>query len=242
MLEMSDHIIIGTMRGDFLKNLAKVSHNILKQALNFQMRVPSIKGTEKDKKAFDLDEVEGKIGMIDFTRPSDYRLKAIEARKSGISLSTTSDGSHMTTAASRMSTVGTATSTDSLKNVNTPYEGNLISSMPPTPSPIHSDDDDFDNWPSIHPSIRPSLLLLFVFSLSLDFDSPEINWLIFVLNVLLIEPTLLSHDDKWNQLYAKVEQEAEKERVLSQTVPLKKQPTIEILENNLDKFQHTIEW
>lgn len=61
-------------------------------------------------------------------------------------------------------------------------------------------------------------------------------------NVFLIEPVPPSHDDKWNQLYAKAEQDAEKERAMSQNVPIKKSSTIEILQNNLDKFQHTIEW
>lgn len=63
-----------------------------------------------------------------------------------------------------------------------------------------------------------------------------------ILNVFLIEPTPPSHDDKWNQLFAKAEQDAEKERAMSQNVPIKKSSTIEILESNLDKFQHTIEW
>lgn len=56
------------------------------------------------------------------------------------------------------------------------------------------------------------------------------------------EQTPLTHDDKWNQLYAKAEQEAEKERELMHNVPVKKPSTIEILQNNLDKFQHTIQW
>lgn len=61
-------------------------------------------------------------------------------------------------------------------------------------------------------------------------------------NVFLIEAAPLNHDDKWNQLYAKAEQDAEKERAMSQNVPIKKSSTIEILQNNLDKFQQTIEW
>jgi hypothetical protein len=62
-------------------------------------------------------------------------------------------------------------------------------------------------------------------------------------NAFLIEITPPSHDDKWNQLYMKAEQEAaQKDRIQSQNMPLKKPSTIEILQNNLDKFQHTIEW
>lgn len=57
-----------------------------------------------------------------------------------------------------------------------------------------------------------------------------------------IEPASTSHDDKWNQLYAQAEHEAQKERSMSQHVDVKKNPTAEILEDNLDKFQHTIEW
>jgi hypothetical protein len=57
-----------------------------------------------------------------------------------------------------------------------------------------------------------------------------------------LELTLPSHDDKWNQLYAQAEQDAEKERSMSQHVDVKKNSTAEILQDNLDKFQHTIEW
>lgn len=68
-------------------------------------------------------------------------------------------------------------------------------------------------------------------------------YLIFLhLSYVYIDPTLPSHDDKWNQLYAQAEQDAEKERSMSQHVDVKKNSTAEILQNNLDKFQHTIEW
>jgi hypothetical protein len=69
-----------------------------------------------------------------------------------------------------------------------------------------------------------------------------ISHIYIIFNAFLIEPTPPSHDDKWNQLYARAEQEAEKERAQNQNVPLKKPSTIEILQTNLDKFQHTIEW
>lgn len=52
----------------------------------------------------------------------------------------------------------------------------------------------------------------------------------------------VSNTEKWNQLYAKAEQEAAKERGIMQNVSVKKAATIEILQNNLDKFQHTIQW
>lgn len=38
------------------------------------------------------------------------------------------------------------------------------------------------------------------------------------------------------------ELEAQKERALSQNEPVKRPSTVEILQQNLDKFQHTIEW
>lgn len=72
------------------------------------------------------------------------------------------------------------------------------------------------------------------------FFSRFFSFLLF--NAFLIEPTP-SHDDKWNQLYTKAEEDASKERTQNQNVkPLKKPSTIEILQNNLDKLQRTIEW
>lgn len=66
---------------------------------------------------------------------------------------------------------------------------------------------------------------------------------------MALKPILVSTDsasvsntEKWNQLYAKAEQEAAKERGIMQNVSVKKAATIEILQNNLDKFQHTIQW
>jgi hypothetical protein len=90
----------------------------MRQILNLQLRVPTIHEKNAIETTVEADDMDDKI--IDFSRPSDYRMKAIEAKQLGVSVS--DDASHLS-GTSRMSTVGTATSTDSLKTGNTPYEG-----------------------------------------------------------------------------------------------------------------------
>lgn len=91
----------------------------MKQILNLQLRVPTIHEKNVIETTMEADDADDKI--IDFSRPSDYRMKAIEARQLGITVGG-DDASHLS-GTSRMSTVGTATSTESLKTGNTPYEG-----------------------------------------------------------------------------------------------------------------------
>ncbi|KAG5670791.1 hypothetical protein PVAND_001030 [Polypedilum vanderplanki] len=177
MSDMPDYFIIGTLVGSFIHKLLSQSKTILREVVSMQMRVPIINEKNDIHMAIEArtNEGEQKIGLIDFSRPSDYRTKAIEARNAGINVG--DDTSHLS-GTSRLSTV--ATSNDSLKTGGAyePYE----------------------------------------------------------------EPTPQSHDDKWNQLYTKAELEAQKERAQSQNVPIKKPSTVEILQNNLDKFEQTVEW
>lgn len=118
MTDMPDHFIMGTFRGSFLHKLLYLSKNILRNLFTLQMRVPSI--NDKNDAMEATDEGEQKIGLIDFSRPSDYRMKAIEAKNSGINIG--DDTSHLS-GTSRLSTV--ATSIESLKTGNTPYEGKM---------------------------------------------------------------------------------------------------------------------
>jgi hypothetical protein len=122
MSEMSDNFIMGTLRGSFIHKLLSLTESILRQMFNFQMRVPAINDKNVIEAAMETEKCEEKIGLIDFSRPSDYRMKAIEARNAGIY--TADDVSHLS-GTSRLSTV--ATSIDSLKtgNQNTPYEGKM---------------------------------------------------------------------------------------------------------------------
>lgn len=92
----------------------------MRQILNLQLRVPTIHEKNVIEATMEADDDKHDT-IIDFSRPSDYRMKAIEATHSGVGLSG-DDVSHLS-GTSRMSTVGTATSTDTAKFGNTPYEG-----------------------------------------------------------------------------------------------------------------------
>lgn len=127
MSDMPDHFIMGTMRGSFIHKLLVLSENILRPVISLQMRVPTINEKNDIQPTMDraVDDDEEKIGLIDFSRPSDYRMKAIEAKNSGINAF--DDASHLS-GTSRLSTV--ATSTESLKITGiTPYEGKDFSSF-----------------------------------------------------------------------------------------------------------------
>ena len=115
---MPDYFVMGTMRGSFIQKLLILSESILRPLLDLQMRVPMINEKTGIESAIEIDEMEEKIGLIDFSRPSDYRTKAIEAKNAVIHLG---DGDSRLSGTSRLSTV--ATSMESLKTGNTPYEG-----------------------------------------------------------------------------------------------------------------------
>lgn len=122
MNEMPDHFLMGTVRGSFTNKILKLSENIIKPVLNLQLRVPIINEKNIIESAVEsADDTERKIGLIDFSRPSDYRIKAIEAKSAAINVGD-DDTSHLS-GTSRLSTV--ATSIESLKTGNTPYEGKM---------------------------------------------------------------------------------------------------------------------
>jgi hypothetical protein len=101
-----------------MQKLLSLSKNILNQTVKLQLHIPAINDKSDIQVAMDADECNDKIGLIDFSRPSDYRIKAIEAKNSGINI--IDDTSHLS-GTSRLSTV--ATSIESLKTGNTAYEG-----------------------------------------------------------------------------------------------------------------------
>lgn len=121
MSEMSEQFVIGTMRGSFIHKLSTLSESIMRQILNLQLRVPPIHEKNVIETTMEADATDDKV--IDFSRPSDYRMKAIEAKSLGVGAGG-DDASHLS-GTSRMSTVGTATSSESVKIANTPYEGKL---------------------------------------------------------------------------------------------------------------------
>lgn len=118
LTDMPDHFVMGTLRGSFIHKLLTMSESILRPTLNLQMRVPIINEKNVIESAIEIDETEQKIGLIDFSRPSDYRMKAIEAKSAAINIG---DADSHLSGTSRLSTV--ATSIESLKTGNTPYEG-----------------------------------------------------------------------------------------------------------------------
>lgn len=121
---MPEYFTIGTMKGSFIHKLSSISASIIKQILLSQMRVPVINekqvtsGMSSDAVVDDDDDVR-KEALIDFSRPSDYRTKAIEAKHS-IELTKIEEAR----IASRLSTFE-STSIESARNENTPYEGKL---------------------------------------------------------------------------------------------------------------------
>lgn len=118
--DMSDYFIVGTMRGSFIHKLTTIAEYILKQSVYLQLRVPIIHEKNVIESTIDQEESEEKIGLIDFSRPSDFRLKAIEAKNSGYSIG--DEVSHLS-GTSKLSTVGTSSSSVSSSRKNTPYEG-----------------------------------------------------------------------------------------------------------------------
>lgn len=80
---MPDYFAIGTMKGSFIHKLSSISASIMKQILHLQLRVPKLNEnqvTESDAAPDGDDDDEKKEALIDFSRPSDYRTKAIEAK------------------------------------------------------------------------------------------------------------------------------------------------------------------
>lgn len=122
---MPEYFTIGTMKGSFIHKLSSISASIIKQILHSQMRVPVINEkqvtagttTSTDAVVDDDDDDVRKEALIDFSRPSDYRTKAIEAKHS-IETSKIEEAR----IASRLSTFE-STSIESARNENTPYEG-----------------------------------------------------------------------------------------------------------------------
>lgn len=126
MLSMAEQFIIGTMRGSFIHELSSLSENIMRQILNLQLRVPMIHGKNVVESSSDEEETTKNDKLIDFSRPSDYRMQVLEATHLGV----TSDDVMNVSVSSRMSTVETATSTDSIKTGTTPYEGEASIDFP----------------------------------------------------------------------------------------------------------------
>lgn len=114
MTEMSEQFIIGTMKGSFIHKLSPMFDGVMKQILNHQLLVPII----HEKNVLEMTTAESddnSNNTIDFSRPTDYRMKVIEAEQTSLEEARVSGPS-------RVSTRGTASS-ESIKAEVTPYEG-----------------------------------------------------------------------------------------------------------------------
>lgn len=94
----------------------------MRQILNLQMRVPTIHEKNVIETKMEVGELDDKA--IDFSRPSDYRMRTIEAKRSGVNIS--GDDASNRSGTTRVSTVGTETSAESIKAGTTPYEGKML--------------------------------------------------------------------------------------------------------------------
>lgn len=116
MSEMSEQFVIGTMKGSFIHKLSPMFNGVMKQILNHQLLVPII----HEKNVLEMTTTESddnSNNTIDFSRPTDYRMKVIEAEQTRSSLAES-----RLSGPSRVSTRGTASS-ESIKAEGTPYEG-----------------------------------------------------------------------------------------------------------------------
>lgn len=112
---MPEYFAIGTMKGSFIHKLSTISESIMKQILHSQLRVPKMNESQVTETSTDAaldgdddDDDEKKEALIDFSRPSDYRTKAIEAKHT--LESTKIDDARI---ASRLSTFGSTPVADS---------------------------------------------------------------------------------------------------------------------------------
>lgn len=98
---------------------------IVNSSVDFQLRVPLTheKNAIEQPPKMDPMDTEPKIGLIDFSRPSDFRMRAIEAKNLGFN--SKGDDSHLS-CTSKLSTIGTSSAdsaSSTAKSGNTPYEG-----------------------------------------------------------------------------------------------------------------------
>ncbi|XP_050088792.1 dynein axonemal heavy chain 10 [Anopheles aquasalis] len=86
--EMPRKVIIGCIRGNLIHNAKEMLERIYKPGVEFQFREPDTHRPKPEKSA-NVDEEEQttrassriSVGLIDYSRPSDFRMKAIQAKK-----------------------------------------------------------------------------------------------------------------------------------------------------------------
>lgn len=84
--ELPKRFIFGTLKGHALQRANDLLANIFQEALEFQFHEPRIMEESqiaKNKEKLPDNESSHSIRIMDFSRPSDFRLKSIKAKKSG---------------------------------------------------------------------------------------------------------------------------------------------------------------
>lgn len=121
MSEMTQLFSIGSIKGSFMHTLADLTMTTLKSSVDLQLRLPVPRENEK----FEFMQGQGdgepdeKIGLIDFSKPSDFRLKSITANYSGFP-----NGDDLNHSGKR-STIDMTSQSSAVttKTGNSPYEG-----------------------------------------------------------------------------------------------------------------------
>ncbi|XP_058060896.1 dynein axonemal heavy chain 10 [Anopheles bellator] len=91
--EMPRNVIVGCMQGNLIHNAKVMLERIYRPGVEFQFREPDTHRPKPEKSAsFDEDDVDDdgqparassriSVGLIDYSRPSDFRMKAIQVKK-----------------------------------------------------------------------------------------------------------------------------------------------------------------
>lgn len=97
--EMPNRVLFGTVRGSMIYNIKQYLEKIYLPMVDIQYRVPKIDSASTSSTSYTLDETgkkatekdgeedskKGKsdICLMDYSRPSDFRLISVKAKKSG---------------------------------------------------------------------------------------------------------------------------------------------------------------
>uniref|UniRef100_A0A182Y3M8 Dynein heavy chain tail domain-containing protein n=1 Tax=Anopheles stephensi TaxID=30069 RepID=A0A182Y3M8_ANOST len=89
--EMPRKVIVGCIRGNLIHNAKEMLERIYRPGVEFQFHEPDTKRPKPEKSPASADEDDpsgvgrsssrASVGLIDYTRPSDFRMKAMQAKK-----------------------------------------------------------------------------------------------------------------------------------------------------------------
>ncbi|XP_055618804.1 dynein axonemal heavy chain 10 isoform X2 [Toxorhynchites rutilus septentrionalis] len=83
--EMPSYIVVGCMTGTVIHNAKQLLVRMYQTAIDFQFREPNVERRKPDKEDIDTERERStsraSIGLIDYSKPSDFRMKALHAEK-----------------------------------------------------------------------------------------------------------------------------------------------------------------